>query len=182
MSDTITLPKKSKRVKEEEEQKTKRQPPYNVILLNDAPQHHAGMYMASVGDDTMLVGDPHLGRAFVPSISISLLDQIPDGRVETRPPARVELTEPDADARGIGGVDDHAAAGQLGFAGGVDRRDILALQLREMGGVTLHHGPDLARQCLPRCAVRQQREPRPEPDQRRARLRDQRPLRPRVEQ
>jgi|SRR5438105_5889329 len=35
MSDTITLPKKSKRVKEEEEQKTKRQPPYNVILLND---------------------------------------------------------------------------------------------------------------------------------------------------
>src|SRR5689334_17985334 len=35
MSDTITLPKKGKRVKEQEEQKTKRQPPYNVILLND---------------------------------------------------------------------------------------------------------------------------------------------------
>jgi ATP-dependent Clp protease adaptor protein ClpS len=35
MSDTITLPKKAKRVKEQEEQKTKRQPPYNVILLND---------------------------------------------------------------------------------------------------------------------------------------------------
>src|SRR5262249_24042270 len=35
MSDSITLPKKSKRLKEKEEQKTKRQPPYNVILLND---------------------------------------------------------------------------------------------------------------------------------------------------
>jgi ATP-dependent Clp protease adaptor protein ClpS len=35
MSETITLPKTSKRLKEKEEQKTKRQPPYNVILLND---------------------------------------------------------------------------------------------------------------------------------------------------
>ena len=31
MTDTITLP----RTKEKEEQKTKRQPPYNVVLLND---------------------------------------------------------------------------------------------------------------------------------------------------
>jgi ATP-dependent Clp protease adaptor protein ClpS len=35
MSDTITLPGTSKRLKEKEEEKTKRQPPYNVILLND---------------------------------------------------------------------------------------------------------------------------------------------------
>jgi ATP-dependent Clp protease adaptor protein ClpS len=35
MSDTITLPKKSKRLKEKEENKVKRQPPYHVILLND---------------------------------------------------------------------------------------------------------------------------------------------------
>jgi ATP-dependent Clp protease adaptor protein ClpS len=35
MSDTITLPRTSKKAKEQEEQKTKRQPPYNVILLND---------------------------------------------------------------------------------------------------------------------------------------------------
>jgi ATP-dependent Clp protease adaptor protein ClpS len=35
MSDTITLPKKSRRLKEEEENKVKRQPPYHVILLND---------------------------------------------------------------------------------------------------------------------------------------------------
>ena len=33
MSDTITLP--GRKVKEQEEQKTKRQPPYNVVLLND---------------------------------------------------------------------------------------------------------------------------------------------------
>jgi ATP-dependent Clp protease adaptor protein ClpS len=35
MADTVTLPGTKKRVKEQEEQKTKRQPPYNVILLND---------------------------------------------------------------------------------------------------------------------------------------------------
>src|SRR6516162_1074468 len=35
MTDTITLPGTSKRVREKEEEKTKRQPPYNVILLND---------------------------------------------------------------------------------------------------------------------------------------------------
>jgi ATP-dependent Clp protease adaptor protein ClpS len=35
MSETITLPGTSKRTKEKAEQKTKRQPPYNVVLLND---------------------------------------------------------------------------------------------------------------------------------------------------
>jgi ATP-dependent Clp protease adaptor protein ClpS len=35
MSDTITLPRTSRRVQEEEKEKTKRQPPYNVILHND---------------------------------------------------------------------------------------------------------------------------------------------------
>jgi ATP-dependent Clp protease adaptor protein ClpS len=35
MTDTITLPRTSKRVQEEEDQKLKRQPPYNVILHND---------------------------------------------------------------------------------------------------------------------------------------------------
>jgi len=35
MSETITLPETSKRLKEKEDQKTKRQPPYNVVLLND---------------------------------------------------------------------------------------------------------------------------------------------------
>ena len=35
MAETITLPSTSRKLKEQEEQKTKRQPPYNVILLND---------------------------------------------------------------------------------------------------------------------------------------------------
>src|SRR5215467_8012020 len=35
MSDTITLPRTSRRLKEKKQEKTKRQPPYNVVLLND---------------------------------------------------------------------------------------------------------------------------------------------------
>jgi ATP-dependent Clp protease adaptor protein ClpS len=35
MTETITLPRTSRRVKEEEKQDIKKQPPYNVILLND---------------------------------------------------------------------------------------------------------------------------------------------------
>jgi ATP-dependent Clp protease adaptor protein ClpS len=35
MSETITLPDTATRPREKEEHKTKRQPPYNVILLND---------------------------------------------------------------------------------------------------------------------------------------------------
>jgi ATP-dependent Clp protease adaptor protein ClpS len=35
MTDTITLPKTSKKTKTEEKEKVKKQPPYHVILLND---------------------------------------------------------------------------------------------------------------------------------------------------
>jgi len=35
MKDTITLPRTSRRVQEEEKENVKRQPPYHVILLND---------------------------------------------------------------------------------------------------------------------------------------------------
>jgi hypothetical protein len=38
-----------------------------VILLKEAPDHHAGMFMASVGNNTMLVGDPGLGKDLVPA-------------------------------------------------------------------------------------------------------------------
>jgi hypothetical protein len=38
-----------------------------VILLDQAPDHHAGMFMASVGGHRMLVGDPNLGRTLVPA-------------------------------------------------------------------------------------------------------------------
>jgi hypothetical protein len=43
-----------------------------VILLNAAPDHHAGMFMASVGNKTMLVGDPALARNLVSSESMGL--------------------------------------------------------------------------------------------------------------
>jgi 8-oxo-dGTP pyrophosphatase MutT (NUDIX family) len=37
-----------------------------VILLDESPDHHAGMFMASVGGRVMLVGDPHLGKKLLP--------------------------------------------------------------------------------------------------------------------
>jgi hypothetical protein len=38
-----------------------------VILLDEAPDHHAGMFMASVGGHVMLVGDPLLGKSLLPA-------------------------------------------------------------------------------------------------------------------
>jgi ATP-dependent Clp protease adaptor protein ClpS len=35
MSDSITLPRTSRRLKEQEKEQVKKQPPYHVILLND---------------------------------------------------------------------------------------------------------------------------------------------------
>jgi hypothetical protein len=37
-----------------------------VILLDEAPEHHLGMFMASVGGHVMLVGDPQLGKSLLP--------------------------------------------------------------------------------------------------------------------
>jgi hypothetical protein len=48
-----------------------------VILLNEAPDHHAAMFMASVGNKTMLVGDPQLGRNYV--TAAQALDLLPEG-------------------------------------------------------------------------------------------------------
>jgi hypothetical protein len=42
-----------------------------VILLDEAPDHHAGMFLASVGNATMLVGDPQLGRKWVPEEALA---------------------------------------------------------------------------------------------------------------
>src|SRR5208282_5771793 len=39
MSDSVTIPRR--KVKEEKEEKTKRQPPYNVVLLNDDDHSYA---------------------------------------------------------------------------------------------------------------------------------------------
>jgi hypothetical protein len=38
-----------------------------VVLLTESPDHHAGMFMASVGHNIMLVGDPCLGKECVPT-------------------------------------------------------------------------------------------------------------------
>ncbi len=35
-----------------------------VVLLPDAPNHHAGMFVMPIGNGTVLVGDPHLGKPF----------------------------------------------------------------------------------------------------------------------
>ncbi len=37
----------------------------NVILLKEAPDHHAGMFMASVGNKVMLVADPSLAKKMI---------------------------------------------------------------------------------------------------------------------
>ena len=42
-----------------------------VRLLAEAPDHHAGMFMASVGGRVMLMGDPSLARPFVTTTSRS---------------------------------------------------------------------------------------------------------------
>ena len=42
-----------------------------VILLDESPDHHAGMFMASVGQRRMLVGDPSLGKKFASSEGMS---------------------------------------------------------------------------------------------------------------
>jgi hypothetical protein len=36
-----------------------------VILLDESPDHHAGMFMVAVGHGRMLVGDPGLGRKYI---------------------------------------------------------------------------------------------------------------------
>ena len=51
-----------------------------VILLDEAPDHHAGMFMASVGGKTMLVGDPSLART-----PLGLAEQAAAGELLTLP-------------------------------------------------------------------------------------------------
>lgn len=77
MSETITLPRTSRRLKEQEDQETKRQPPYHVILLND--DDHSFDYVIAMMQQ--LFGHPvergwqiadtvhHTGRAIVDTTS-----------------------------------------------------------------------------------------------------------------
>jgi ATP-dependent Clp protease adaptor protein ClpS len=60
MKDTITLPRTSRRVREEEKENVKRQPPYHVILLND-DDHTYNYVIRMLGQ---LFGHPE-ARAFL---------------------------------------------------------------------------------------------------------------------
>ena len=44
-----------------------------VVLLEDAPDHHAGMFMMPVGGRTMLVGDPAAGRRLTGNADLDAL-------------------------------------------------------------------------------------------------------------
>lgn len=55
-----------------------------VVLLDESPDHHAGMFMATVGDKTMLVGDPSLGKQFLP---FNLPPDVSDAGSTSNPPA-----------------------------------------------------------------------------------------------
>ena len=50
----------------------------NVILLKTAPDHHAGMYMMTVGNGTVLVGDPRAARELLTEEEIAALP-LPEG-------------------------------------------------------------------------------------------------------
>jgi hypothetical protein len=57
----------------------------HVILLNEAPEHHLGMFMASIGNRTMLVGDPALAKELAPAATAGLsLPGGPDFTPETQ--------------------------------------------------------------------------------------------------
>jgi hypothetical protein len=50
-----------------------------VVLLDQAPDHHAGMFMMSAGDGVMLVGDPALGSKCIGEGQSSDFMQLPGG-------------------------------------------------------------------------------------------------------
>ena len=50
-----------------------------VILLEESPDHHAGMFMVAVGQHRMLVGDPSLGRKLVAPAGADPASGVADG-------------------------------------------------------------------------------------------------------
>lgn len=50
-----------------------------VVLFDEAPDHHAAMFMASVGNKTVLVGDPSLGRGLLPDPVPADFPELPGG-------------------------------------------------------------------------------------------------------
>jgi len=56
----------------------------DVILLSDAPPHHAGMFMMLAGGRTALVGDPSLAPGLLAGVPASCLPENPDFSDETQ--------------------------------------------------------------------------------------------------
>ena len=83
MSETSTLPKTTRRVKEKDEHKTKRQPPYNVILLND--DDHSFEYV--IGMLQKLFGHP-LERGYQMAVEVHTRGRV---IVDTTSKERAEL-------------------------------------------------------------------------------------------
>ena len=50
-----------------------------VLLFDEAPDHHAAMFMAAVGNKTVLVGDPGLGRGLLPHPAQADFPELPGG-------------------------------------------------------------------------------------------------------
>ena len=53
-------------------------------MLDNAPDHHAGMFMVNVGDRRMLVGDPSLGKMIMATTTMPDLPGGPDFTAETQ--------------------------------------------------------------------------------------------------
>lgn len=47
-----------------------------IVLLRDAPDHHAGMFMMATGDRTVLVGDPGLAQTLLADLPPEQLDKL----------------------------------------------------------------------------------------------------------
>jgi hypothetical protein len=50
-----------------------------AVLLDEAPDHHAAMFMASIGNKIVLVGDPNLGRSLLPASIPADFPELPGG-------------------------------------------------------------------------------------------------------
>lgn len=55
-----------------------------IVLLQNAPDHHAGMFMMAAGDNVMLVGDPSLARAITSNQTLPNLAGGPDWSAKTQ--------------------------------------------------------------------------------------------------
>jgi hypothetical protein len=57
-----------------------------IVLLREAPDHHAGMYMMALGNRTVLVGDPAAAQGLLPELAQGRAAELcPDGGPDFSP-------------------------------------------------------------------------------------------------